>query len=290
MKLKLACADFAFPLLSHEHALDLIALLGFRSVDVGLFEGHSHLWPSRAFQDAEQAAKELVKRLRDRGLQASDIYFQPAQDFISLAPNHPDEAVRVKSRGLFENAVEFASACGSSHITALPGVRFDHEPKDACVGRCSEELAWRCERARKAKITFSVLPHVGSIVAVPWEADRLVKNTHGLTLTLDYSQFTREGFPDDTVEPLLRHASHVHARGAKKGHIQSPWKDNVIKFEHILKLMERENYRGSITIAYITSDWEHCNDVDNLSETIRMRDFLLGHGRPARKPLRTAKA
>src|SRR5580692_190961 len=47
MSLKLACADFAFPLLPHDNSLDLIAMLGFEGVDMGLFEGRSHLWPSR---------------------------------------------------------------------------------------------------------------------------------------------------------------------------------------------------------------------------------------------------
>ncbi|MEP0843201.1 MAG: hypothetical protein HRF43_10895, partial [Phycisphaerae bacterium] len=46
----LACADFTFPLLDHDRALDLIALLEFDGVDVGLFEGRSHLWPSREFR------------------------------------------------------------------------------------------------------------------------------------------------------------------------------------------------------------------------------------------------
>src|SRR3977135_4120551 len=50
MKLKLACADFAFPLLPHDRALDLIAMLEFDGVDIGLFEKRSHLWPHKAFQ------------------------------------------------------------------------------------------------------------------------------------------------------------------------------------------------------------------------------------------------
>ena len=39
MQLKLACADFTFPLLPHDRVLDLIAMLGFEGVDIGLFEG-----------------------------------------------------------------------------------------------------------------------------------------------------------------------------------------------------------------------------------------------------------
>ncbi len=42
MNYPLACADFAFPLLSHEQSLDLISMLGFEGVDIGLFEGRSH--------------------------------------------------------------------------------------------------------------------------------------------------------------------------------------------------------------------------------------------------------
>ncbi len=34
---RLACADFTFPLLPHDKSLDLIAMLGFEGVDIGLF-------------------------------------------------------------------------------------------------------------------------------------------------------------------------------------------------------------------------------------------------------------
>ena len=37
MKLKLSCTDFSFPLLDHDRALAVIALLSLRGVDIGLF-------------------------------------------------------------------------------------------------------------------------------------------------------------------------------------------------------------------------------------------------------------
>ena len=86
---KLACADFTFPLLSHDKALDLVALLDFEGVDIGLFEGRSHLWPSRVFQDLKGSARELSGKLRDRGLELADVFLQTAPDFTSVAPNHP---------------------------------------------------------------------------------------------------------------------------------------------------------------------------------------------------------
>ena len=42
MKPKLACADFSFPLLKHDQSLQLIAMLGIKGVDIGLFENRSH--------------------------------------------------------------------------------------------------------------------------------------------------------------------------------------------------------------------------------------------------------
>ena len=74
MKLKLSCADFTFPLLPHEGALELISLLEFDGVDIGLFEGRSHLWPSRVFQNPAKSGAQLARKLRDLGLRCADVF------------------------------------------------------------------------------------------------------------------------------------------------------------------------------------------------------------------------
>src|SRR5262249_16258227 len=84
MDLKLACADFTLPLLPHDRSLDLIAMLGFEGVDIGLFEGRSHLWPSRVFPTLRESARELTRKLGDRGLKLADVFLQTAPDFVSL--------------------------------------------------------------------------------------------------------------------------------------------------------------------------------------------------------------
>jgi hypothetical protein len=40
--------------------------------------------------------------------------------------------------------------------------------------------------------------------------------------------------------------------------------------------MRKTRYAGWIGIEYIWIDWEHGNENDCLSETIRFRDFLRG--------------
>jgi hypothetical protein len=38
--------------------------------------------------------------------------------------------------------------------------------------------------------------------------------------------------------------------------------------------MQKANYQGYVGVEYVWIDWEHCNEVDNLSETIQLREFL----------------
>jgi sugar phosphate isomerase/epimerase len=270
----LAAADFTFPLLVHDQALDLISILGFEGVDIGLFEGRSHLQPSNQFRNLRKNARALGRKLADRGIKLADIFLQTAPEFVSLAPNHPNPRRRARARHLFLQTLEYTSQCGGKHVSALPGVFFPDEPRAASFGRCCEELAWRCEQAQAAGITFSIEAHVGSLAPVPKDALRLVQATPGLTLTLDYTHFVRRGIVEAEVEPLIAHASHFHARGARKGRLQTSFKQNTIDYARILSVMKSTGYRGYIGVEYVWIDWEHCNEVDNLSEVILLRDFI----------------
>ena len=100
MSFPLACADFTFPLLSHEQSLDVIALLGFEGVDIGLFEGRSHLHPSREFS-SPGSAEVLRSKVSDRGLRVADVFLQTDPDFQVYAVNHPVAARRSQARDWF---------------------------------------------------------------------------------------------------------------------------------------------------------------------------------------------
>lgn len=274
MSYRLACADFTFPLLPHDKTLQLISMLEFEGVDIGLFEGRSHLWPSREFVQPERSGREMKQKLSDLGLKAADVYLQTAPDFESLAINHPEDERREKARDWFWRALEFASACDCRHVSALPGVHFEDEDREKSYGRTVEELAWRVERAKEADIVFGVEAHVGSLAPDPPSADKLIRDVPGLTLTLDYTHFTRIGIPDADIEMLVPHASHFHMRGACTGRLQTSFQDNVIDYDRVIDRMQACGYAGWIGVEYVWIDWEHCNECDNLSETIRYRDFL----------------
>jgi sugar phosphate isomerase/epimerase len=121
---------------------------------------------------------------------------------------------------------------------------------------------------------FGVEAHVGSIVPRPKDALRLISDVPGLTLTLDYTHFTLKGTPDRNLEPLMAHASHFHLRGARRKRLQTSLKDNAIDYRRILRVMKQTGYLGYIGVEYVWTEWQRCNEVDNLSETILWRDFL----------------
>ena len=274
MRAKFACADFTFPLLSHNESLQLIAMLGFKGVDIGLFEKRSHLWPSGEFENVRRSARRLKKKLGDLGLRAADIFLQVGLDFKSHAVNHPQAARRRQGRDSFLKTLEYASECEGKHITILPGAHFEGEAKGASFARSVDELSWRVELARQHGIVLGVEAHIGSLVPRPRAAEKLVASVPGLTLTLDYTHFTRIGMKDEEVEPLVQHASHFHVRGGRKGRLQESFARNAIDYKRVFEAMEETGYKGWIGIEYVWIDWENCNECDNLSETILFRNFF----------------
>ena len=176
MKWKLACADFAFPLLLHEQSLDLIAMLGFDGADIGLFEGRSHLWPSKEFRQPVRSGRRPAKKLADRGLKCADVFLLMDDDFTKFAINHPQASRRRKARDWYLRTLDYASASGSRHVTSIPGVTFEDESRAASWRRCCDELAWRLESAKSQGIVFGIEGHIGSLAPRPKSLERLVGN------------------------------------------------------------------------------------------------------------------
>jgi hypothetical protein len=76
------------------------------------------------------------------------------------------------------------------------------------------------------------------------------------------------------VEPLIQYARHFHARGAREGRLQESFAHNTIDFARVVEVMEVTDYSGWIGLEYVWTEWERCDECDNLSETILLRDFF----------------
>jgi len=272
--MKFSCADFTFPLLPHDKVLALIKLLDIDAVDLGIFENRSHHYPSEIAKNPQTAAQQMRDSLNAAGLEIADVFLQTGEDPPVAAANTPDATVRANNRELFKAMVGYTALLGGKHLTGLPGVLHPDSDADADWQRMCEEAAWRVEQCQSAAITYAVEPHVGSITPDPESTLRMLKDVPGLTLTLDYGHFIYQGMSNESVHPLLPHASHFHARGGTKGQLQSTVKDNTIDFPAILKAMQASCYAGACCLEYVYVDWEGCNRTDNVAETLKLKELL----------------
>lgn len=274
MKLKLSCTDFSFPLLEHDQALAVIAMLGFRGADIGLFEGHGHLKPSRELRKPAQNGAKLKQKLAAHGLQAADIFLQIHADFTEYALNHPEPKRRELARTQFSRTLEYAQAAGAEHVTLLPGMRFRMETRVRSVGRSVEELHWRVAEAKAAGLQVAVEPHVDSLINTPERARNLLEQVPGLGCTLDYAHFTCIGITDQRIATLWEFATHAHARAARRDWLQTRLAKNTINFPAALAGLARHKFKGWMALEYVWIDWERCNQVDVISETLELKKLL----------------
>ncbi len=273
--MKLACGDHSFPLLEHEKVCELVRLLGFEAIDIGLMGNRSHIRPEIVRQNPLGWAARLDERTRGRGLEVADLFLIPWTDFETLAPNHPGVAERGRAAELFRETLAFASALGLTGMTMLPGIHWPDESHEQSLARAADELRWRVEEADAGGIALSVEPHIGSVVAHPSDALQLCQRTPGLTLTLDHTHFTYQGLAQEAADELVPFTRHYHARGARNGRLQAPMSENELDFERIVEQFRAADYRGYLAVEYVWLDWERCNECDNVSESILLRDRLL---------------
>ena len=78
----------------------------------------------------------------------------------------------------------------------------------------------------------------------PERALDLARRVPGLGLTLDYAHFTRAGISDARIEPLAKFATHLHARAARRGRLQSSLKENTIDFRRQLAALNKSRFDG----------------------------------------------
>lgn len=272
--MKLSVADYTFPLLRHEQVLELVSWLELDGVDLGLMGNRSHIRPESIVGDPTGAARQTRARLQTIGLDASDVFLIPWTDFESFAPNHPSADERSRARELFDTALEFAAGVGALGMTTLPGIFWPGETREAGLARAAEELTWRVERARSRGLRLSVEPHVGSLIESPALTEELLSKSPGLELTLDPSHFVFQGLDDAAWIGLVPHARHIHVRGAAPARMQTTVSASTIDLAALMRAAQQTGYRGYIALEYVWTDWERCNETDNISETVLLRDQL----------------
>lgn len=274
-RIPLSCGNHSFGLLPLERAVRLIGMLELDGIDlVAVGGGDAHLRPEDVRGDVDGWAARLRSQLDAAGLAPTDLFVIPWSDFETLAPNSPRAEARAAWRELIADMVELAAGVGAPGITTVPGVDWPEEPHADALRRAADELSWGAQRAADAGLRFSIEAHVGSVCATPEAALELLTLASGVELTLDCSHFVAQGVEAERVHPLLPHARHVHARGARPGRLQCGVRESAIDYGEIVRLLRERGYDGAIAIEYVWAEWQSLNDCDTLSETILLRDLL----------------
>lgn len=274
MALELCGVDASYRKVSHEASLEIVRAIGFRWVDICVFDLYHHTTPEAVLTNPSGTAELVRRTVSDADLGISDVFFIFADEFDAMTVNHPDAAERDRSRAAFMKGLEFALRLGSSRLTILPGVPFAGEAEAASRARAVEELRWRVQTAGDVGVTIAVEPHHGSIVGTVDAALEVAAAVEGLTYTLDMAHFIYDGTPQAATYPLLDYTSHFHARQAAPGRMQTSVDEGVLDFAAVIAEMRKRGYCGKIAIEYVYEPYMDCNRNDCVSESATLKAIL----------------
>ena len=274
MNLKLAISDHSFPLLDWEATLRLAKDIGMDGVDISLFGGRAEFDPEEVLGNTPHHAARISNSLKAHGLGLGDIFGIQGKTFHERALNHTAAEVRREAADYFWRMLELTARCNGTHLTLPPGMHFEDEDFELSFARAAEELNWRCEAAARLGVRLAVEPHLGSVIATPELTRRLLDACPLLSLTLDYSHFISQGVAEDEIEPLVADASHLHLRCSRVGKVQCSLVENSVDFIRLIDALRRNDYAGWVRIEYVWTDREQWDKVDNLSETLLLRNYL----------------
>lgn len=275
MEIKLSCADFTFPLIPLEVCLRLIAGLGIPAVDVSVFTGGPFITPEDVLGNARGTAARLTGLLEQNRLAVADVFPTYVTQFDEPAAlNSRDVDERERQRRNFYRYLEFALMIGAPGMTLLPGVAWPEESLEDSLQRAAEELLWRIELTEPFGMKLSVEPHTGSVIDTPEKIARLLDLAPGLSLTLDYGHFVYAGFPEQELERFIPQTRHIHCRQTAPGVMQARVNEGTIDFERLVEACAAAGYTGYFALEYVWMEKWDCNRVDNLSETVLLRDRL----------------
>jgi sugar phosphate isomerase/epimerase len=270
--MQLTITSWSFPRCTLEEAAGIARALGFQAMDVGAFPG-GHLNRDAILR----GDKSELQRLRRLGLKTSNIYYTFAAGFVERALNSPDRKIRRKNQTDFKRVVEFCHAAEVPSIMLLPGVMHAGFSRKQAIELCIEACAELVAISQTANVVITLEPHVMGILESPDDTLKVVRAVDGLKLALDYAHFVTLGYTQPAIDPLCDHAAHVHMRQAKPGFLQTRLEHGTLNFPAILSALRQSGYSGYLAVEYVHQDYMQTDNVDVVSETVKMRDLLSAH-------------
>ncbi len=272
--MKLTITGWSFPRCSLEEAAAIARALGFEAMDVDAYPG-GHLDRAAILGDL----KPELRRLEALGLPLSNMYWTFGDGFAERALNSPDLAVRQQNNEDFRRVVDFCHAAGIPSIMLLPGILHPGQTRGAAMDACMEAAQDLAAISQAAGIEIALEPHLGGLLESPDDALQVATETPNVKLALDYSHFIAGGYAQAEVDPLTCYAAHMHMRQAKPGWLQTRLEYGTINFPLMIDTLRCACYEGYLAVEYVHQDYLQTDNVDVISETVKMRDLLASYVR-----------
>jgi sugar phosphate isomerase/epimerase len=267
--MKLCVQSLSFRSCGLEEAAGIIRTLGFDAMDVD-----GALDNTLRREGILSVARTEVDRLRALEMTYPNIHWTFGEASLTPGINDPDPAVRSKHKDMFKGLVEFCHKAGILSVLLLPGVFYPGQTAFDARALAADVLNEFLPISQEANVVLAIEAHVGSIFESPESVLGLVEQVPGLGIVHDYSHFVCQGYPQSAADPLCAHTVHIHLRQAKSGLMQTPLEDGTINFALVLDQLRQVGYDRYLCIEYVHQDYIGADNVDVVTETVKMRDFL----------------
>lgn len=219
-------------------------------------------------------SRDEIKRVRALGLNFPSIHWTFSKASLYPALNDPDEAVRQDNKEQIKRLAEFCHETGIHAMLVLPGMMMPGQNIDEMRQCALETFAEFLEIARAAGVGLMFESHVGSGFETPASALWIAQHAPGVGIALDYSHFVCQGYTVDDIEPLIPYATHCHMRQAKPGLLQTKLEDGTIHFPGMLDKLRQGGFKDYLSVEYVHQNYIGADNVDVLTETVKMRDLI----------------
>jgi sugar phosphate isomerase/epimerase len=262
--MKLSLTAWSMPACSLAECADVSKALGVNALDVGLFY-RSALDKAEILSAPETAAA----RLMEMNIAIPNYYHLFGDGLAGRNLSLPG-TIDDNARDL-EKVLTFADAAGIGSVFVLPGIVNPGQSRDEAARVSAKSLSELLQVAKSHKARICIEPHVHSWAESPAIVQRLIDAT-GIGLALDYSHFACLGFRQDEVDPLAKHAVHVHLRQARMGALQAKFAHGTLNFPAMFATLRDNGYSGWLALEAVHQDYMNTLTEDVLTEIITMRD------------------
>lgn len=265
-----ACSTSLGHKLRLEEALERIARLGFRHVDLLSIDGWVHVNTS----DLADRREETTARV-DRALAESGLVPIATNSGVSPQLHHRAPAVNAARLREVEALVRWMNHLGIGVAAIQPRQGDAARPWEDVLADCVATLREQFAIGEGGGVRFGLELHVNSPFETPAQARRLLEVMPEVTFVYDPTHAVCQGLDVRETEWVMDHAVHVHLRDAAPGQLQAAYGEGGVDFDWALQRLRDRGYTGHFSIEYFDAP-----EFDVDASVLKLRDHIARYFEP----------